>query len=116
MRFQQLLTISLLICLRAPTVFPQATGSILGTISDSSSAVLVGAKVTATNVNTNVSREVLTNSTGYYQLDNLIPGEYTVTAEMQGFKKAVRPRFELQVAQSAPVSYTHLTLPTILRV
>jgi hypothetical protein len=74
MRFQQLLTISLLICLTAPTVFPQATGSILGTISDSSSAVLVGAKVTATNVNTNVSREVLTNSTGYYQLDNLIPG------------------------------------------
>jgi hypothetical protein len=105
MRFRKLLATAPLICVCASTAFPQAAGSILGTISDSSSGVLVGAKVTATNVNTNVNREVLTNSTGYYQLDNLLPGEYIVTAEMQGFKKTVRPRFELQVAQSARVDF-----------
>lgn len=87
----------------APAAWGQATGSILGTASDSSGGVVAGARVSATNVETNVSREVLTNSAGYYQIDNLLPGEYTITAEMVGFKKAIRPKFELQVAQSARV-------------
>src|SRR5581483_9711511 len=71
-----------------------------------SSAVVVGAKVTVTNINTNVSRDVITNAAGYYQVDNLIPGQYTVSAEMGDFKKAVRSQFELQVAQSARVDLT----------
>jgi hypothetical protein len=68
--------------LSAPPAWGQATGSILGTVIDSSSALVVGAKVTVTNVNTNVSHEAVTNGAGYYQIDNLIPGEYTVAAEM----------------------------------
>src|SRR3989442_1406529 len=78
-------------------VWAQATGTILGTVTDSTTAIVVGAKVTVTNVNTNVSREVVTNGAGYYQVDNLIPGQYTVGSEMPGFKKAVRSQFELQV-------------------
>ena len=86
-----------------PGAWAQATGSILGTITDTSGAVIVGAKVVVTNVSTNVSRETMTNGAGYYQVDNLIPGEYALTVEMQGFKKAVRGKFELQVAQSARI-------------
>src|SRR4051812_49347950 len=87
----------------APSAWGQATGSILGTVSDPTGSVVMGARVTATNVDTNVTREVLTNHAGYYQIDNLLPGEYTITTEMPGFKKAVHPKFELQVAQSARV-------------
>src|SRR4051812_46995573 len=87
----------------APAAWAQATGSILGTVSDTSGGVVMGAHVSATNINTNVTREAVTNHAGYYQIDNLLPGEYTVTTEMTGFKKSVRPKFELQVAQSARV-------------
>src|SRR5919205_869543 len=83
--------------LSAPAAWSQATGSILGTITDTSSALVVGAKVVVTNVNTNVQHEAITNGSGYYQIDNLIPGEYTVAAEMAGFKRAIRSQFELQV-------------------
>ena len=98
-----LFTVLLILAFTIPGAWAQATGSILGTITDTSGAVIVGAKVVVTNVSTNVSRETLTNGAGYYQVDNLIPGEYTLTAEMQGFKKAVRGKFELQLAQSARV-------------
>ena len=37
---------------------------------------------------------------------NLIPGQYTITAEMNGFKKAVRSVFTLEVAQSATIDLT----------
>jgi len=83
-----------------PSAWGQATGSILGTVSDTTGGVIMGARVSATNVSTNVSREAVTNHAGYYQIDNLLPGEYIVNTEMAGFKKAVRPKFELQVAQS----------------
>src|SRR5690242_11861346 len=87
----------------APGAWGQATGSILGTVSDTSGGVVMGARVSAMNVDTNVSRETLTNHAGYYQIDSLLPGEYTITTEMPGFKKSVHPKFELQVAQSARV-------------
>src|SRR5260370_34562187 len=84
-----------------PSAWAQATGSILGTVSDTTGGVVVGARVSATNVNTNVSREAVTNHAGYYQIDNLLPGEYIVNTEMAGFKKALRPQPQLQVAQAA---------------
>ena len=87
----------------APSAWGQATGSILGTVSDASAGVVAGARVSATNLNTNVRREVVTNQSGYYQIDNLLPGEYSLSAEGAGFKKTLRPQFELQVAQSARV-------------
>src|SRR5260370_16149367 len=89
-----------------PIAWAQATGSSLGTVSDTTGGVVVGARVSATNVNTNVSREAVTNHAGYYQIDNLLPGEYIVNTEMAGFKKAVHPKFELQVAQSARLDLT----------
>src|SRR5262249_37919116 len=83
--------------------WPQATGTILGTVSDPTLAVVAGAKITVTNVDTNVSRTTQANGSGFYEVFDLIPGQYTVAAEATGFKKAVRSQFELQVAQSARV-------------
>src|SRR5712691_9155528 len=92
----------IIIAILVPSAWGQATGSILGTVSDTTGGVIMGARVSATNVGTNVSREAVTNHAGYYQIDNLLPGEYVVNTEMSGFKKAVSPKFELQLAALVP--------------
>ena len=65
-----------------------------------------GVTVTITNVDTNVSATLTTNSTGYYQAPLLLPGNYRVSAELQGFKTSVRSGIILSVAQQATVDLT----------
>src|SRR5438876_1130803 len=66
-----------------------ATGRIVGTVSDPSGAVIPGVTITATNVDTTVTYESLTNEQGTYQVPLLPIGTYTLTAELPGFQKAV---------------------------
>ena len=72
-------------------------GAITGRVTDTSSAVLPGVTVTATHVATNVATATTTNSDGVYNLLYLAPGTYTVTIELQGFKKEVREGIELRI-------------------
>ncbi|MFZ0520355.1 MAG: TonB-dependent receptor [Candidatus Acidiferrales bacterium] len=72
-------------------------GRILGTIRDSSGAVVVGAKVTVTNTGKQISRELVTNETGEYVAPALEPGLYTVSAEASGFKKVVSSPVRVEV-------------------
>jgi len=62
-------------------------GSIVGFVSDSSGAVVPGAKVTIKNEGTGESRTVSTDSSGHYAVPNLPPTAYTMTAEATGFQK-----------------------------
>jgi hypothetical protein len=64
----------------------ETRGQILGRITDSTGAVVSGAKVTGRNVATNVATTAITNGTGDYALPFLIPGVYSLTAELQGFR------------------------------
>ncbi len=68
----------------------ESRGSITGRITDPQNALVAGANITVTNVETNTSRKTVTNETGYYEVVLLDPGTYSVTAESQGFKKLVR--------------------------
>ncbi|PYX38548.1 MAG: hypothetical protein DMG75_03630, partial [Acidobacteria bacterium] len=61
------------------------SGKVVGTVRDSTGAVLAGAKVTVTNVETNVARSLISNNSGDYVVTELQPGTYTVTAELEGF-------------------------------
>ncbi len=61
------------------------TGSIFGTISDKSEAVVANAQVTATNTQTGVKRNTTTNSAGYYQIEFLPAGQYAVGITASGF-------------------------------
>ena len=63
-----------------------ATGSISGTISDTSGAVVSGASVTAINDATNQGYSVTTDSSGYFSLNKLPVGTYTVRVGVTGFK------------------------------
>jgi hypothetical protein len=73
-------------------------GIISGTVTDSSGAVVVGAKITVTNAATNVSNETVTNSTGYFEVGHLNPAvaSYKVLAEASGFEGLLREGITLE--------------------
>lgn len=83
-----------------------ATGSILGTVTDSSGAVIPHATVVVTNTATGVASRVTTTSVGDFTVLSLIPGEYKVDAEAPGFAKAEVAGVTLVVAQQARVDLT----------
>src|ERR1044072_4129212 len=65
-------------------------GRICATITDSAGGVIPTAAVTVSDAATNCSRAATADENGFYTLTNLPVGTYTVTVEMQNFKKAVR--------------------------
>jgi hypothetical protein len=67
----------------------QAVSRINGTVTDQGGAIVPDAKVTVTNVDTNVSPTTLTTSAGTYLVTDLIPGTYKVKVEKAGFKSFV---------------------------
>ena len=71
-------------------------GEILGTVRDASQAVVSGAKITLTNLDTNVVREAITNEQGDYSFPGIRAGRYTVQAEKQGFRAATTSNLELR--------------------
>src|SRR5215472_4237821 len=79
------------------------TGSITGTVADSSGAVIPNAKITATNLATNLSYNAPSNSAGVYNLLFLPIGQYNLTVEVPGFKKVAQGPFTLEVNQVAHI-------------
>src|ERR1044072_3390210 len=77
----------------------ETRGTISGTVLDEQGTSVPGATVTVLNVDTNVSNTLTTNTSGYYEPSLLLPGNYRVTAELQGFKTAVRSGLILSVGQ-----------------
>lgn len=73
------------------------TAAVLGTITDSSGAALPGASVTLTSASTAVEMNTVSNANGGYEFLNVRQGTYTVSAERDGFKRAVSEPFVVQV-------------------
>ena len=94
-----LAALALLVVLLLPSLAAAqaANGTLLGTVSDESGAGVPGATVTATEINTNLSRTAVSNETGYYIFSNLKDGTYRVEAELQGFKKFLREGVKVDV-------------------
>ena len=84
----------------------QASGTIVGTVLDSTGAVVPRASVVITDLGTKQIREVATNSAGAYAVPYLAPAEYEVNAEATGFKKAVVKPVRLEVAQTVRIDLT----------
>ena len=83
----------------------ETRGGIFGHLSDSSSAAVAGARVTVTNTDTNVATTLLTNDAGYYDAPLLVTGNYRVTVDAPGFKKAEQPPFPLPVGSRLEVNF-----------
>ncbi len=86
------LTLSLILLLfTASPAWPQGfQGTIRGSVQDPTGALIPNANITITNTATGETRTQLTSSTGTFNFPNLLVGEYSVTAELQGFKKVTR--------------------------
>src|ERR1700712_4961666 len=76
------------------------TGSVGGTVTDSSGAVVPNAQVTAHNVATGVATQATTNGAGIYSIRFLPIGQYEVTVTATGFTTAKLPAFALEVNQT----------------
>ncbi|MCU1324656.1 MAG: TonB-dependent receptor family protein [Bryobacterales bacterium] len=77
----------LLLAVLAPLAPAQSIyGTLVGTVTDESGALLPRVAVTAAQSETNVSRSAVTNDTGNYNLPNLLPGTYQVTVTLAGFQ------------------------------
>jgi outer membrane receptor protein involved in Fe transport len=81
-------------------------GGISGTVIDSSGGVIPGASVTVTNIQRGTSDVVLTNESGRYVRDRLLPGVYEVRVEMAGFQQAVVSPVNVSVDTVTPVNLT----------
>jgi len=81
----------------------QTTGSLAGTVTDPGSAVVAGATVTVVNVTTGAERSGVTNSSGAFDFQTLLPGTYTISVEAAGFKKAIVRGVIVSVASTAQV-------------
>lgn len=94
-------------CLVTLPAFGQSqaiNGTIEGTVSDSSGAVLPGVTVTLTNTDTGAVRSVVTNERGIYRALLLPLGTYRVVAELQGFKTFEQTGINLSAGQTAVVN------------
>jgi hypothetical protein len=84
----------------AGSALSQSTfGSFVGTIHDPSGSVISACKVTATNKGTDAQRTTLSDSSGNYEILNLEPGTYEISAEAAGFQKTVLQNLELDARQ-----------------
>src|SRR5207302_11074775 len=96
---QMLRTIGLLLILSAQT----ATGEISGTVRDSSGGVLPGVRVSITNQATGQERQVSTDANGNYSAPAMPISEYTIKAELTGFKVQIRQNIPVQVGREIRV-------------
>ena len=93
--------------LLAAACFAQTqTARLVGTVHDSTGAVVPNAKVTAVNAGTKVATDATSNSSGDYVLPALQPGTYAVTVEASGFRKAVIEGVELAAAANVSQAIT----------
>jgi hypothetical protein len=81
-------------------------GTISGVITDSSGAVVVGATVQLTHLDTNVTKTLTTNNAGVYSATSLNPGVYRVEASASGFKTAIVSAVTLEVNANPKVDLT----------
>ncbi len=86
MKFSSLISVTALLLFATVSAFGQSeTGSISGTVTDSSGAVVSGAQVTVTSVGTSATRATTTDSAGAYNITNLSPSLYELKVSSQGF-------------------------------
>ncbi|HEY7392937.1 MAG TPA: TonB-dependent receptor [Bryobacteraceae bacterium] len=87
----------------APAFSQSTFGAILGTLQDTSGAVIAGGDVEIRNLDENTSRKTVSNASGIYEFLNLPPGRYSLTANKAGFTTARAPEIGLEARQERRV-------------
>ena len=98
MKFAKALLLVVMVVSMAPMSMAQlATSAILGTVTDSSGALIPDVPVTVTDTGTGYSRTVTTDANGAYNVDNVQPGEYKIRVAKSGFKEQILTGVTVQV-------------------
>src|SRR3981189_440067 len=107
----RLLIASVFLCATVLHAQTAGTATLLGNVTDSSGASVVGAKISVVNPENSFTTETQTTTEGSYQAPYLAPGSYRVTVEAPGFKRYVReglvvrtgevPRLDVQLEVGA---------------
>jgi outer membrane receptor protein involved in Fe transport len=79
-------------------------GTVSGTVTDPTGAVISGATVTLTNIATTVERTTVTNDEGFYRFDAIDPGNYSIKFTASGFGEVVKTNVPVQGGQTQEVN------------
>src|SRR5437660_10464194 len=88
------------------SVWAQSTAQMSGTVKDATGAVLPGVEVTATQTETGIARNTISNETGAYVLPNLPIGPYKLEVGLPGFRTFVQTGIVLQVNSNPVINVT----------
>src|SRR5512132_2882062 len=91
------LFIGFVLTLNCSQIWAQATAQISGTARDQSGAVLPGVEIVATQTDTGITRQTITNETGSYVLPNLPIGPYRLEAGLPGFRTFAQEKIAGQI-------------------
>src|SRR5215831_6807957 len=86
--------------------YGQSTATLQGSVSDETTAMIPGVTVTVRNIETGITRDVLTDERGWYHIPALAPGEYELRAELAGFATVIRKGLTLFTEQEATINLT----------
>ena len=106
MCFRRLFCSLLWVSLGLPLLANDPTGTITGTVTDTSGGVVPKARVTVSNIATNATRQADTNDDGDFTVALLPPGHYRVAVEKAGFRRTILSDVGLDVDQTARVDFT----------
>ena len=107
-KIQWMLIVGLLVFLGMPrATFGQISSSaIVGQVQDATEAVIAGAEVTVTNVETGITRARESGPSGLYRVGELQPGTYQITVSMAGFNREVRQDIVLEFGRELTLNFT----------
>ena len=89
----------------SPSALSQDFTGIRGTVRDPSNAAVVGVTIVAKEEAKGFTHQTLSNDVGEYELRGILPGTYTVTAELSGFKKFENRGSDCLCSAGAPRGY-----------
>ncbi len=102
-----LASLTVVSCLLGLPVAAQTSfGTVVGTVADSTGAVIPAATVTLTNIGTSESKTTQTDSIGAYQFVSLVPGTYRLEIEKTGFRRLARTQIQVEVQATVRVDAT----------
>ena len=107
-----LLALAWVLVAAAPAAAQFDRGQISGTVKDAQGGVVPGASVVVTNTQTQITRNTVTDSSGFFTVPNLAPGRYDVGAELEGFKKALRTGVQLDAASALTLDFASIRAPS----
>ena len=98
-----LMSLILLLCTIRSVQAQTFRGTILGTVTDNSKAVVPGVEVSVRNMETGLTRTTVTNAVGNFNIPELPIGMYELTAQLPGFQKVVVPDLKVEIASERRV-------------